>query len=126
MARTSMSEAEKSARRAVRDYLKALEANKPKRGRRRTPESIQKRLEALETEISAASALKKLELAQERFDLQGELDRMSETVDMSKLESEFCEHAKSYGESKGISYNAWREVGVTASTLKAAGISRSE
>ena len=30
--------------RAVRRYLEALEAHKPKRGRKRTPESIEKRL----------------------------------------------------------------------------------
>ena len=30
--------------RAVRDYLEALEAHKPKRGRKRTPDSVKKRL----------------------------------------------------------------------------------
>ena len=34
--------------RVVRRYLDALEANKPKRGRKRTPESIQRRLKAIE------------------------------------------------------------------------------
>ena len=126
MARTKMSEAEKSARKAVRDYLKALEANKPRRGRKRTPESIAARLDVLSGEIDAASSLKRLELAQERLDLQAELERMSETVDISALEADFVEHAKSYGEAKGISYNAWREVGVEASVLKAASISRAD
>ena len=36
----------------------------------------------------------------------------------------FVKSAKGYGERKGISYAAWREVGVSAATLKAAGISR--
>jgi len=121
-----MSEAEKASRKAVRDYLKALEANKPRRGRKRTPESIAKRLESLESELAEASALRRLELAQERIDLQGELERMSDTVDMEALEGDFVSHAKSYGESKGISYNAWRDTGVSAATLKAAGISRSD
>lgn len=121
-----MSEAEKSARKAVRDYLQALEANRPRRGRKRTPESITKRLEALEIEVAAASALKKLELTQERLDLQLELERMDETVDLTELENEFAAHAKMYGETKGISYSAWREVGVSAATLKAAGISRAD
>lgn len=119
-----MSEEEKSARKAVRDYLQALEANRPRRGRKRTPESIAKRLEVLEGEIAASSALKKLELAQERLDLQAELDRMGETVDLTELENQFAAHAKAYGEAKGISYTAWREVGVSAATLKAAGIGR--
>src|SRR5680860_433016 len=33
--------------RAVREYLEALEATKPKRGRKRTPESVKKRLDAI-------------------------------------------------------------------------------
>ena len=121
-----MSEEEKTSRKAVRDYLKALEANKPRRGRKRTPESIEKRLASLEGEIAEASALRRLELAQERIDLQGELERMSETVDMTSLEEDFVTHAKVYGEAKGISYSAWRDTGVSAATLKAAGISRAD
>jgi hypothetical protein len=35
------------------------------------------------------------------------------------------EYAASYGARKGITYAAWREVGVPVSVLKAAGISRS-
>ena len=34
--------------RAVRRYLEALEAHKPKRGRKRTPDSVQKRLAAID------------------------------------------------------------------------------
>ena len=34
--------------RAVREYLDALRANKPKRGRKRTPDSIKKRLAAID------------------------------------------------------------------------------
>lgn len=126
MARSKMSDEEKASRKAVRDYLKALEANKPRRGRKRTPESIATRLESLEGEIAEASALRRLELAQERIDLQIELERMSETVDMSALENDFVAHAKTYGDAKGISYNAWRDTGVSAATLKDAGISRAD
>lgn len=124
MARKKMSEDEKTARKAVKDYLSAVEANKPRRGRKRTPDSINKRLAAIDTEMAESSALKKLELAQERLDLEGELERMDDTVDLESLESAFVEHARSYGEQKGISYGAWREVGVSAATLKSAGISR--
>jgi hypothetical protein len=38
------------------------------------------------------------------------------------LEDGFVEHARSYGERKGISYAAWREIGVSAAVLKRAGI----
>jgi hypothetical protein len=112
--------------RSVKQYLEALEANKPKRGRKRTPESIQKRLDVIDAEIADADGLKRLTLVQERIDLQEELAKLSsdDTVDLSALEAEFVRVAKGYGERKGISYAAWREVGVTAPVLKQAGISR--
>ena len=54
-ARSPMSNSHKAALaegreqgRAVRRYLEALEAHKPKRGRRRTSESVQKRLVVIE------------------------------------------------------------------------------
>ena len=110
--------------RAVRNYLEALEAHRPKRGRKRTADSIQKRLDAIETELGTANPVKRLQLVQERLDLTAELDAGSETVDISALEADFVAAAKGYSERKGISYAAWRELGVPASTLKAAGISR--
>lgn len=110
--------------RAVRAYLEALEANKPKRGRKRTPESVTKRLEAVEVEIVDADPVKRLQLIQERMELQAELDTKEETVDLAAVEKEFRAAAKPYSERKGISYAAWREIGVPASSLKAAGISR--
>lgn len=119
-----MSEQDKAARRAVRSYLEALEDNKPRRGRKRTPETIQKRIDRIAAELSEVSALKKLQLNQERIDLQAELEHISDPVDLSALEAEFIEHAKTYGASKGVSYQAWRESGVDAAVLKNAGISR--
>jgi predicted nuclease with TOPRIM domain len=110
--------------RAVRRYLEALEAHKPKRGRRRTPESIRKRLDRLNDEIENADPLKRLQLVQERLDLETELARAEEKIDLTQLESEFVKAAGTYSERKGISYAAWRELGVPAATLKQAGISR--
>ena len=46
-------------------------------------------------------------------------------VDQTAVEDAFVQVAKSYGERQGISYNAWREVGVPAPVLKRAGIGRS-
>ncbi len=111
--------------RAVRRYLDALRSNKPKRGRKRTPESIRKRLAALENELQDADALTELRLIQERRDLQTELESMDTGVDLEELEREFIEVAGSYSERQGISYASWREIGVPASVLKQAGISRS-
>lgn len=111
--------------RAVRVYLEALTANRPKRGRKRTPESIAARLDKIESEIVDANPVQRLQLVQERIDLEHELAASAETVDLSALEAEFVAAAKDYSERKGISYAAWREAGVPATTLKAAGISRS-
>ena len=47
---------------AVRAYLEALEANRPKRGRKRTPESIERRLAAVDGEFEIAGALRALQL----------------------------------------------------------------
>lgn len=110
--------------RAVKAYLEALESNKPKRGRRRTPESIGKRLAAIDDALPTADPLKRVALVQERMDLSAELAAMNDTVDLTSLEDEFVKVAKDYSASKGYSYAAWREVGVPAEVLKKAGISR--
>lgn len=110
--------------RIVRDYLEGLRATKPKRGRKRTPETVQSRLDAIENELQTASPVEELMLVQERRDLEAELERMSDTVDMAALEDAFVGVAKSYSESKKISYASWRDVGVEARVLKRAGITR--
>jgi hypothetical protein len=110
--------------RAVRRYLEALEANKPKRGRKRSPDSMKKRLAAVEDEIAAADPLKRLHLVQERLDLQAALEASESTVDIAALEKEFISAAATYSERKGISYSAWRELGVPSNVLDKAGISR--
>jgi uncharacterized protein YicC (UPF0701 family) len=111
--------------RAVRTYLEALEANRPKRGRKRTPDSIKKRLATIEAELPSADKLHALHLRQERRDLQEELDAMDSTVDIAGVEKDFVAAAKAYGDRKGISYATWREAGVPPAVLKQAGISRS-
>ncbi|MGH9247132.1 MAG: hypothetical protein ACRD29_22985 [Acidimicrobiales bacterium] len=110
--------------RAVRRYLDALEAHKPKRGRKRTGDSIKKRLTRIEAELSSADPLKRLHLVQERLDLEAELAGMDESVDLSALEEDFVKAAGPYSQRKSISYAAWRALGVTPTVLKKAGISR--
>jgi hypothetical protein len=110
--------------RAVAAYLEALETHKPKRGRKRTPDSIDKRLASIDKEMGSAAPIKRLSLIQERLDLLKEKEGLSGTVDLSGLERSFAEAAKGYSERKGISYTAWRELGVPADVLKKAGIGR--
>ncbi len=111
--------------RIVRDYLEAIRNNKPKRGRKRTPESVKSRLAKIEATLAEASAVEELQLIQERRDLNDELEHLGADVDLSELEEAFVDVAKNYGERKGISYASWRDVGIAASTLKRAGIGRS-
>jgi hypothetical protein len=110
--------------RAVRHYLEALEAHRPKRGRKRTAETIEKRLAAIEHQLAGADPLTRLQLVQERMNLQAELEAKQTKVDLSALERDFVKAAKGYSERKGITYAAWRESGVDAAVLKKAGIGR--
>ena len=110
--------------RAIAAYLDALESNKPKRGRKRTPESITKRLDTIDKEMTSANGIKKLSLIQERLDLLAEKETMQGSVDLSAFEADFVAAAKGYSERKGISYTAWRELGVPPAVLKKAGIGR--
>lgn len=111
--------------RAVRKYLEALQSNRPKRGRKRTPESMKKRLGKVQEELANASPLARLQLVQERIDLERAIQDAATPVDLSGLEKAFVKAAAGYSERKGISYAAWRELGVEPATLKAAGIRRS-
>jgi hypothetical protein len=110
--------------RSVRRYLEALDTYKPKRGRKRTPESMQKRLDRIDVELVSADPLKRLQLIQERLDLTSELEATTEKVDLSGLEADFVAAAAAYSARKGISYAAWRELGVEPAVLKRAGIKR--
>lgn len=110
--------------RAVRRYLEAIEAHRPRRGRRRTAESITRRLATVDALLETADPLSRLQLVQERMDLQAEVAAKSAAVDLTSLEEEFVKAAKGYSDRKGIGYAAWREAGVDAAVLKRAGIRR--
>ena len=127
MARTKMTNAEKAEVTAIREYLKALEQNAPRRGRKRTPDGIRRQLASVTAEMEGATITRQLDMVQQRIDLETELEALEQagSIDLSALEANFVDHAASYGGRRGISYAAWREVGVSAATLKAAGIRRS-
>ena len=110
--------------RAVRRYLEALEAHKPKRGRKRTADGIEARLHQIETQLQSADPLTKVHLVQERINLEAELANKEDAVDLKALEDDFVAAAKGYGERKGITYTAWRAAGVEATVLRRAGIPR--
>ena len=129
--RTTMSAEHKAALaqgrnegRSVRLYLEALDAHKPKRGRKRTPESIAKRLDAIAAALPDADPVSRLHFVQERLDLSAELAHLGAKIDLTELEADFVGAAKAYSDRRGISYAAWRELGVEAAVLKKAGIGR--
>lgn len=109
---------------AVRDYLAALETER-KPGRRVDAASIEARIERVQAEVDAEpDPAKRVELIQRRLDLEERLVDLQAQPDLTKLEAAFVESAPEYSERKGISYSAWREAGVPAAALKAAGIRR--
>lgn len=107
--------------RVVRQYLEALEVRQSG-GRRRSKESLQKKLAAVEQDLESADAVGRLHLIQERINLQKAIDAAEQNLDIDELESGFIDIAASYSERKGVSYQAWREVGVPPKVLQAAGI----
>jgi hypothetical protein len=129
----SMSDAHKEALaegrdqgRAIRRYLEAMEANRPRRGRKRTPDGIQRRLVAIDERFGASDPLARLHLSQERMDLEAELATSGDSVDLGALEAGFVKAAGPYSQRKGISYDAWRAAGIEPRVLKAAGIGRGQ
>ena len=112
---------------AVRRYLEALVENKPRRGRRPSPDSLRRRLGAVEVQLAGADPLQRLHLFQERRDLQARLTAQGgNQVDLQSLEAEFIKVAREYGNRKGINYATWREAGVPAEVLRRVGIGRAK
>ncbi len=108
----------------MRRYLQALETSKPRRGRKRTAESVKKRLGVIDTKLPTVDPLTRLHLIEEKQRLQGELSHSGSTVDIGSLEKEFVKVARDYGQRKGISYSTWRAVGVSAPVLQQAKVPR--
>jgi hypothetical protein len=110
--------------RAINKYLDALKAGKGKRGRKRTPSSIEARLSKIARTFESASPMQQLELTQERMNLESEKTRLETRADLSALEKEFVAVAKGYAARRGISYSAFRSMGVSAEVLTKAGVRR--
>ncbi len=128
----AMSDAHKAAlaqgrrqSRVVRNYLEALEGTRSRRGRPRAPERIADRIQAIDEALAAAEPMARVRLIQERLDLTAELSAGAAPNDLAELEAAFVEVAKPFADAKGITYPAWREVGVPAAVLARAGITRS-
>ncbi len=110
---------------AVGAYLEALERNKPQRGRRVPIEQLEERLDEARALTESAVGIPKLNAAQSVMDLEKRIaEAKAPKQDLSQLEEGFVEWASTYAESKGISYEAFRKVGVAPAVLRKAGLNR--
>jgi hypothetical protein len=110
--------------RAVKSYLEALNTETQTSGN--DEETLRKRLDKVERQIAdEENPARRVELVQRRLDLENQLENVEEAPDLESLEKDFQDVVKDYSERKGISYKAWREVGVPASVLRDAGLKRS-
>lgn len=110
--------------RAVKEYLAAREMDS-RRGPKVSPEKLRERIETTRQAIAEEDdPARRVELIQQRIDDEQRLEDHVEQPDMEDLEKGFVKAAAEYSERKGISYTAWRELGVPAAVLKRAGVPR--
>jgi hypothetical protein len=74
--------------------------------------------------LKTADPLTEVRLVQERRDLTTEMEGLKSNVDLKSIEDSFVKVAANYSKRQGISYASWREVGVPASVLTRAGLTR--
>ena len=109
--------------RVIRDYLQLIDAQRPRRGRRRSLETITRRLREIEIEIPLSQPLQRIHLLQERINLNAELaTRSLSRTQQTQLEKNFIKVAKSFSERHHISPEAWSEFGVSPRVLHLAGM----
>lgn len=110
--------------RDVQRYLNALESRKPRRGRRRTVASIERRLAKIEKDLPDAGALQRLHLLQERTDLQAELEASQSSGEeaFAEIEAAFIRSVKSYSMREGITTDTWRKMNVPSVILRRGGM----
>lgn len=107
--------------RAIKAYLSTLKSKRP--GRPVTTDSLQSRLDRIIKQIDETTdPLDAVNLMQTKLDVEAQMARMGGSQSTDELEKGFIEYAKGYSERKGISYTAWRQVGVPAVVLRQAGI----
>lgn len=114
--------------RAIRRYLSAVESTRPGRGTKRTTDAIGNRITKIDEMLVSADPLTRVHLTQERIELHAEQVRLSNGSQppLAQLERDFIRVVRSYGDRNGISFAAWRQVGVDTKVLDRAGIHKAE
>lgn len=113
---------------AVKAYLEHLDGG-VRNGPAVSQETLQTRIAERERRIELeADPCVRLELIQKRLDDEAalaELQRRPDPAEVAaELEAGFVDVAEAYSQRKGITYTAWREAGVPAAVLRAAGMPR--
>jgi hypothetical protein len=107
----------------IRRYLEALQSTGGL-AHSRTVETVQRELQGVRWQIVIAEPDERAALAQERIDLEAELEALSniDKVDLAALEQGFIACAATYSAREGITHAAWRSVGIEPKVLTKAGI----
>lgn len=102
--------------------------SKPGRGVKRAADAVGNRITKIDELLVSADPLSRVHLTQERIELHAEYVRLTNGnhADPSQLERDFVRVVRSYGDRNGITYAAWRQVGVDAKLLERAGIHKAE
>lgn len=104
-------------------YLRAV-AEPKRRGRRVSVEELERRHEKALHGAEEAAGVARLKLLQKAANLEQRVaqSRAEQQVDVEALKRAFIEVAAEYSRNQSIGYATWREAGVSAEVLKAAGI----
>lgn len=110
----------------MRRYLEALDGHPTEHASAAEGDrvAIAERIESIDAQLAAAEPAVKVRLIQERMELYSRFKALGKRTPLDDLEKEFVAAAGAYSARKGISYAAWRQVGVDDSVLKRAGIRR--
>ena len=114
--------------RVVRRYLSALDMRRPGRTAARTSETIGHRIHQVDTLLLSADPVQRLHLTQERIDLHAELLRLSTgaETDFAQIEAAFVRVVRGYSDRHGITFSAWRQIGVDVAVLERGGVGPSK
>jgi hypothetical protein len=110
--------------RIVDAYIKALQSHKY-RGRGVTPldpEKLRSQIAKLNELIPNTTGMDRVARIQERIDLEKQLASLDKEKEFQALEARFLSVIKQISMDRKISYQAWREAGVTVRTLAKAGM----
>lgn len=116
-------------RKIIDRYLDFLGSKaKKKRGRPRSPETIERQLDVLQGKLDAAKGSNRLQYLQKKRKLLVDLEEITapdlSEDDGAEAQDQFIEVAAEYSKHSGIEYETWRDADVPADVLKAAGVER--